>query len=213
MDLDFAQIFAAFAVLLFALTVHESAHAWVADRLGDPTARRLGRVSLNPAVHADMFGTIIFPLAAILTGLPIIGWAKPVPVNTFNLRDYRRDYLFIALAGPASNFALAVLSAILLQVLRSGAAFTPGAGGPGALVQTVAILSMNINLLLALFNLVPVPPLDGSSVLAGILPENMARALDSLRPYGFVLLYVLMFTGVLSAVILPPYMFLLSWLH
>ncbi|MFB3854191.1 MAG: site-2 protease family protein [Vicinamibacterales bacterium] len=212
-NLDFGQVLAAFAVLLFALTVHESAHAWVADRLGDPTARRLGRVSLNPVVHVDVVGTIVFPLVAMFTGLPVIGWAKPVPVNPYNLRDFRRDHLFIALAGPASNFLLALISAFVARAVLA----QPAVGWTGAAIvvplSMVAMLSLDINMLLALFNLVPVPPLDGSSVLSGLLPERLAGAIDSLRPYGFVLLYALMLSGALSAVIVPPYRLLLSWLH
>ncbi len=200
-------------MLLFALTVHESAHAWVADRLGDPTARRLGRVSLNPVVHVDVVGTIVFPLVAMFTGLPVIGWAKPVPVNPYNLRDFRRDHLFIALAGPASNFLLALISAFVARAVLA----QPAVGWTGAAIvvplSMVAMLSLDINMLLALFNLVPVPPLDGSSVLSGLLPERLAGAIDSLRPYGFVLLYALMLSGALSAVIVPPYRLLLSWLH
>ena len=103
LPINFLELFIAFTVLLVSLTLHESAHAWTADRLGDPTARLLGRVSLNPAVHADPIGTVLFPLIAFTTGAPIIGWAKPVPVNTYNLRHQRRDFVLVAAAGPASN--------------------------------------------------------------------------------------------------------------
>jgi Zn-dependent protease len=106
-NIDVAQIFITFIVLLFSLTVHEMAHAWTADRLGDPTARLLGRVSLNPLVHADLIGTVLFPLVALTTGAPIIGWAKPVPVNTRRLAHPRRDYVIVAAAGPASNLVMA----------------------------------------------------------------------------------------------------------
>src|SRR5215470_6434479 len=111
LDINIAQIFIAFTVLLFSLTIHESAHAWTADRLGDPTARRLGRVSLNPLVHADPIGTVLFPLIAMLTGVPLIGWAKPVPVLVRQLRRQRRDYVLVAAAGPASNVLLALSAA------------------------------------------------------------------------------------------------------
>src|SRR5207253_548765 len=116
-DIDIAQVFIAFTVLLFSLTVHESAHAWTADRLGDSTARLLGRVSLNPLVHADPIGTILFPLLAIAGGVPLIGWAKPVPVDVRQLRHQRRDYVLVAAAGPASNLLLAVGAAVVLRVL------------------------------------------------------------------------------------------------
>src|ERR1044071_53576 len=115
-DIDIAQVFIRFIVLLFSLTVHETAHAWTASRLGDPTARLLGRVSLNPVVHADLIGTVIFPLLAIIGNVPLIGWAKPVPVNVSRLRRGRRDYVLVAAAGPASNLAIAVLASIALSL-------------------------------------------------------------------------------------------------
>ena len=126
-NIDFVQVFISFLVLLFSLTVHEAAHAWTADRLGDPTARLLGRVSLNPAVHVDPIGTILFPLIALLTGLPILGWAKPVPVNITRLRgNWRRKFMLIAAAGPASNLVLAVIA-----VARASCAATARARADG----------------------------------------------------------------------------------
>jgi Zn-dependent protease len=116
-DIDFAQVFISFIVLLFSLTVHEMAHAWTADRLGDPTARLLGRVSLNPIVHADPIGTVLFPLLALISGAPLIGWAKPVPVNSRQLRNPRRDFVLVAAAGPASNLLMAFAAALVLSVL------------------------------------------------------------------------------------------------
>src|SRR5207247_397414 len=115
--IDVSQIFIALIVLLFSLTIHEMAHAWTADRLGDPTARLLGRVSLNPLVHADPIGTVLFPLIAMITGAPLIGWAKPVPVNIRHLKHPRRDYVLVAAAGPGSNLVLAVLAAVVLSIL------------------------------------------------------------------------------------------------
>src|SRR5258706_11141727 len=117
LDINFAQVFIAFIVLLFSLTVHESAHAWAADRLGDPTARLLGRVSLNPVVHADPIGTVLFPLLAIVGGVPLIGWAKPVPVNVRQLRHHRRDYVLVAAPGPPSHLLLAPGSGLVLALL------------------------------------------------------------------------------------------------
>jgi Zn-dependent protease len=201
-NIDFVQVFSLFLVLLFSLTVHEAAHAWTADRLGDPTARMLGRVSLNPAVHVDPIGTIVFPLIALLTNLPIIGWAKPVPVNPSHLHPHwRQKFMVIAAAGPISNLILATIAAIVLRVVNVG-------GLPGALLET----GVRINVLLAIFNMVPVPPLDGGNVLAGMLTGPMADTFDRLRPYGFVILYALMFTGVLYTLISPPAGLLLSWL-
>ena len=117
MDINFAQLFIAFTVLLFSLTVHEMAHAWTADRLGDSTARLLGRVSLNPLVHVDPIGTVVFPLMAMVSGFPLLGWAKPVPVNVRQLRRQRNDYVLVAAAGPASNLVLAVVASTLLALM------------------------------------------------------------------------------------------------
>lgn len=211
-DINFAQIFIAFLVLVFSLTVHESAHAWAADRLGDPTARLLGRVSLNPAVHVDPIGTILFPLAGMITGAPLIGWAKPVPVAVWRFERGRRDYLMVAAAGPLSNLLLAFLAAVALRVLPP-APIEPSQAGVLAPLARVAWDALQINLLLAIFNLLPIPPLDGSSVLGGLLPERAAAGFDRLRPYGFVLLYALLLTPAFGAIVLTPYYYLLSWLR
>jgi Zn-dependent protease len=208
-SLDITQILIAFAVLLFSLTVHEAAHAFTADRLGDSTARHLGRVSLNPAVHVDPVGTILFPLIAIATNLPVIGWAKPVPVNGRNLQHFRRDFMLIAAAGPASNLVLAIIAAMAWRVLSGGAVDPQGIPD---LAVTVLQRMLLINVLLAVFNMIPVPPLDGGNVLAGLLPVPLARQYDRLRPWGFVLLYVLMLTGMLRVLVSPPAELILSWL-
>jgi len=197
---DYAYILVVFAVVLLSLTVHEAAHAWTADVLGDPTARLLGRVSLNPIVHIDLYGTIILPLVAAISGLPIIGWAKPVPVNINRLRRHRRDFVLVAAAGPASNLVLALGAAVLV---RAGGIAGPTSTAFGLLEQIVYT-----NVMLAVFNMVPVPPLDGGNVLAGLLPREAAHLFEQLRPYGFLILYALMFTGILSAIILPPASFL-----
>ena len=214
MDINFGQVFISFLVLVFSLTVHECAHAWTADRLGDPTARALGRLSLNPAVHVDPLGTLVFPLIGLLTGAPIIGWAKPVPVATWRFERPRRDYLMVAAAGPISNLSLALVAALAMRLLP-GAAFAPEpAAGPSVLapIATIVWSALTINLLLAVFNLLPIPPLDGSSVLAGLLPERLAAGLDRLRPFGFLLLYALLLSGGFSLVVGTPYRYLLSWL-
>lgn len=211
MDANIGQIVIAFVVLVFSLTVHESAHAWAADRLGDPTARSLGRLSLNPMVHVDPLGTLLFPLVGLATGAPVIGWAKPVPVATWRFDQPRRDYLMVAAAGPVSNLALAFAGALGLRVLSASASL-----GIPAFVLTpltdVAWAALYINLLLAIFNLLPIPPLDGSTVLAGLLPERLAAGLDRLRPYGFLLLYALLLSGGFNVVVGIPHAYLLSWL-
>jgi Zn-dependent protease len=202
-SVDFVQILVQFGVLLVSLTVHEAAHAWTADRLGDSTARQLGRVSLNPAVHVDLIGTVVFPLLAMISHVPLIGWARPVPVNLHNLPHPRRDYLFIAAAGPASNLCLAVLAAVLFRTADPA----PGTV-PYAIIGTVLLL----NVLLAVFNMVPIPPLDGGNVLAGLLPESLAASYYRLRPYGVIILYALMLTGILWRLVRPVEDLLLSWL-
>ena len=203
-SLDFTQILIAFSVLLVSLTVHEAAHAFTADRLGDPTARLLGRVSLNPAVHIDPIGTILFPLIAIMTNVPVIGWAKPVPVNGRNLRDERRDFVLVAAAGPASNLALAAIAAFVWRMLP---------GGADELIATIVQRALLMNVLLAVFNMIPVPPLDGGNVLRGTAADSRSPgSIDRLRPWGFLLLYGLMLTGVLGAIVVPPARFILSWL-
>jgi Zn-dependent protease len=211
-NIDFVQVFVTFLVLLFSLTVHETAHAWTADRLGDPTARLLGRISLNPAVHIDPIGTIVFPLIALLTNVPVLGWAKPVPVNITRLRgNWKRKYMLIAAAGPASNLVLAVIAALVLRVLP---ATTLEPTVEAALAPLILFLKVAVylNVLLAVFNMVPVPPLDGGNVVAGLLRGPVAEMYDRLRPYGFMILYGLMFTGVLTTIISPPAQFLLYWL-
>ena len=212
LDIHFAQVFIALIVVLFSLTVHEMAHAWTADRLGDPTARQLGRISLNPLVHADPVGTIVFPLIAAVSGAPLIGWAKPVPVNVRQLGNPRRDYMIVAAAGPASNLALAFVAAVALRLV----AVTPVTIGEPNISAPIATLLSQLrytNVLLAVFNMMPIPPLDGGNVIGGLLPRRFASVFDAVRPYGFMLVYALMLTGGLQYLIVPPARLLVSWLQ
>jgi Zn-dependent protease len=188
-----------FGILLISLTIHEAAHAWTADRLGDPTARRLGRVSLNPLVHIDWIGTVLLPIIAAVSNLPLIGWAKPVPVSVGNLRHPRRDFMLVAAAGPISNLLQAIVWALVLRVILAAP------DGDAAYFLQRAVI---INLLLMFFNLIPIPPLDGGNVLLGLLPPQLARHYSQLRQYGFLILYALMLSGYAARLILPPTAFL-----
>jgi len=200
-----AYVVPLFIVLIVSLSVHEAAHAWTADRLGDPTARHLGRLTLNPLAHIDWIGTVLFPLVAIYSGFPLIGWAKPVPVNWNNLRAPRRDFAIVAIAGPVSNVVLALLGGLVFSVVWNQ-------GDAGGEFLRVLFVFVYLNMFLAVFNMLPVPPLDGGNVLAGIVPESAARALDGLRPWGFLILYALMFMGVLSAIARPIEIAITRWL-
>jgi Zn-dependent protease len=210
--LDFTQILIGLSVLIASLSVHEAAHAWAADQLGDPTARHLGRLSLNPAVHVDPIGTLLFPLIAIATRLPIIGWAKPVPVDPRFLKHPKRDFALIAAAGPASNLVMAVVGAVVFAMLP---AVSPGDIAARTVLTPLyrfADSFVVINVILALFNMIPVPPLDGGNVLLGVLPPAGARVIEWLRPYGFMILYALMLTGALSTLLGPVAYFFLTLL-
>jgi Zn-dependent protease len=207
---DLTQVLIVLVVLIASLSVHEAAHAFAADRLGDPTARHLGRLSLNPVVHIDPIGTLLFPLIAFLTNVPLIGWAKPVPVDPRHLKHPKRDFALVAAAGPASNVLMALLGAVILELVRTFA--VPGDIAALAVMRPAIQLLrvfVYLNVLLAVFNMIPVPPLDGGNVLIGLLPANSARLVEQLRPYGILILYALMLTGVLSTLLGPVATYLL----
>lgn len=194
--MDIASILIVYGVVLASLTVHEWAHAYTADRLGDPTARLLGRVSFNPIVHIDPIGTILLPLLALFTTGFVFGWAKPVPVNLNQLRHPKRDFMVIAAAGPGSNLAIATVGAVVFRALG-------GAESLDDVMMQVLRFAVSINVLLAVFNMLPVPPLDGGNVLSGLLPDSFAPLIHGLRQYGFIILLALIVTGVLETVVVP----------
>ncbi len=186
----------AFPVLV-AITFHEVAHGYVADRLGDPTARRAGRLTLNPLAHLDVVGTLVFVLTRM------IGWAKPVPVNPAYFRNPRRDMLWVGLAGPAANFLLAGASAVVFQLLVHGALGGWAGRRFGLPLLLMAQAGVYVNLGLGLFNLIPIPPLDGSRILAGVLPARAAASVYRLGRYGFLILLLVVFSGALDWTLFP----------
>jgi Zn-dependent protease len=201
------------AVLLFAVSVHESAHGWMALRCGDTTARDLGRITLNPVKHLDPFGSLLVPALLAFSGAPIFGWAKPVPVSLRGVRNPRRANLLVSAAGPVSNFTVALVGGVAFFVLR---ALAPT--GPELRTSLfyplllVALFTVAVNVSLGLFNLIPIPPLDGFGVVESFAPARWIRGVMWLRRYGFILLVVAIFTGGLSAVLGPPQRFLFQLL-
>lgn len=201
-----------YPLFLFSLSFHEAAHGYVAERFGDDTARLMGRVTLSPFPHMDLIGTVFLPIFGILTGAPVIGWGKPVPVNPYRLQgDRRRSSLWVAAFGPVSNFFLAVCFALLTRGLIALVPsmplswLTPGSTGATTLGAVFAILQMGVilNLILAFFNLLPLPPLDGGTVIRGILPLASLEQYDRYSRYSFLILLVLFVTGLLRYLLVP----------
>lgn len=186
------DIFFQVIVLLFAICVHESAHAWMANRLGDPTAKMLGRVSLNPLVHIDPFGTILMPLILIVLGFPPFGWAKPTPVDNRNFKNQVRDDILTAVAGPVSNFITAFLAVVILAIIVHGSNTPIGnharTESTAEALATLFYDAMWINVILAVFNLIPLPPLDGSHVIRHFLSYNALKVYDRIGYMGLVVL-------------------------
>ncbi len=194
-------------VLLFSLSIHESAHAWTADWLGDATGRYLGRVTLNPLAHIDPIGSLLFPLLGLLGGGVIFGWAKPVPVDSRRLKNPRKDHILIAAAGPATNVVAALAFLICLKTMTLISPLVTRGDHTLYPLFLICYVGLFLNVILAVFNLIPIPPLDGSWVLSGLLPHHLSVLYDRIRPYGFMLLILLLFSGALGRIIRPVWGF------
>lgn len=192
-----------FSALILAVVIHEVSHGYAALLLGDPTAKRARRLTLNPLAHVDPFGSVILPLLLVLTNSPVLlGWAKPVPFNPGYFSDPRRGVMVVGAAGPLSNFATSIASALLFRLI-----------GPAApILSGFLLMFCATNLILGIFNLIPVPPLDGSRIVMGILPEDLLRGYTRLEPFGFIIIFALLWMGALDRVIGPIFETLMRWL-
>ena len=187
--------------LIFSLSVHEAMHAWMSNRFGDDLAHSQGRVSLSPVTHVDPIGTLLFPAIAFFTGAPLLGWARPTPVNPLRWREKRKANFWVSIAGILGNFAIAIVVGIVIRVLYH-AGHNPFAESDTTMDAVFALLRVffQMNIGLAVFNLFPIPPLDGSKILASILPESFGSAIESIEQYGFIILLIALVTGAFRAV-------------
>jgi Zn-dependent protease len=223
-NIDIGNLIIWFIVLLFSLSFHEAAHAWTSEKFGDDTGRLQGRITLNPIAHIDPIGTVLFPIIGAVTGFPLLGWAKPVMTDPRQWRDKTRANISVSAAGPISNFILAAVAFIIIKALLVSGVMIPVGGfynlivpfpGQAAFMTPLAVLlsvMLLLNVSLGVFNLIPVPPLDGSHVLEELLPYNMAEAYQQIKPYGFLLLMACLYLGVFGFIIGPVYRFVLMLL-
>jgi Zn-dependent protease len=200
--------------LIFAITLHEAAHGWVASQCGDKTALMMGRVTLNPAKHIDLIGTILVPVVLMFIGGFVFGWAKPVPVAWQNLKHPRRDMALVALAGPAANLLMALGWAL---IAKASGLFLAGnhqawVAVTGEFLQNAANFGILINCVLFVLNLLPIPPLDGSRIISSLLPPGAAHAYEKIEPFGIWILLALLFLGILGHVLTPPIQLLSQWI-
>ena len=194
------QFILTLAIFFFAVVIHEYAHGWIAWRLGDSTAKNQGRLTLNPVAHIDPIGTILLPLLLLVTHSPVVfGWAKPVPVNFLSLKNPKQDMIWVGLAGPTANILVAILLSFILKFF-----IITGAHVLVEILKTGII----INLVLAVFNILPIPPLDGSRVVMGILPRDLAMQYAKLGPYGFIIIFGLLYLGIVGGIIWPLVIYL-----
>lgn len=195
------------AVLLFSVSVHESAHAWMAEKFGDPTGRMQGRITLNPIAHIDLMGSIIVPIILAYTGGPVFGWAKPVLVNMRNLRNPKKANIYISAAGPASNIIVAIIAAAIFLFIKKTSLInltaTSSLGGISESIMLVLFYLIYINAILAFFNLIPIPPLDGSGILEGFLRGEALNLYLQIKPYGFIIFLALFYLNIIDYLLMP----------
>lgn len=197
MEMNVIQKIAIYALpIIFAITVHEASHGYAAKYFGDLTAEKLGRISLNPLKHIDPFGTILLPALTVMLGGILFGWAKPVPVNFGNLRNPKKDMLWVAAAGPASNLVMAIFWAFVIK-------FSSAAGAYALPMELMGKAGVSINVVLMVLNLLPLPPLDGGRIAVSLLPNNLAQPFSQIERYGFFILIALLLTGVLNKILDP----------
>jgi Zn-dependent protease len=206
---DIGQFILYMVALVFSLSLHEAGHAWMSNRFGDDLARSQGRISLNPVSHVDPIGTLLFPALSFFTHAPLLGWARPTPVNPLRWRDKRVANFWVSIAGVIGNLMIAVVAGIIIRVLLAVGVLVLEGPSRLAVDSDSDIILGAVNLLhiffklnvgLAVFNLLPIPPLDGSKILSSILPESFESALESLEQFGFILLFIAVFTGVFRAI-------------
>ena len=199
-NVDIGQFILYMVALVFSLSLHEAGHAWMSNRFGDDLARSQGRISLNPITHVDPIGTLLFPGIAFFTGAPLLGWARPTPVNPLRWRNKRVANFWVSIAGVLGNLAIAIVAGITIRVLYEFGqlADLQSEMAIGGVKLLTAFFTLNVGLFV--FNLLPIPPLDGGKILGSILPPSFDSALEALEQYGFILLFIAVFTGVFSSI-------------